>query len=88
MPTLPQGENIMREESQDQDPDFPDYSPTPEEEAEAGFYFFIQDLNSYTQSGKWGPRIWNSVDAETRKIWTNYVMLEQTGQRLTGWKEK
>ena len=70
--------------SHKEDPDewSPIYEPTPEEEAEAAFYFFIQDLNHYAQSGKWGPRIWNAVGEETRQVLRNQVMLEKVGINL------
>ncbi len=53
--------------------------PTPEEEAEASFYFFIQDVQTYSKAGKWGPRIWQSLDEETKEIWRNMTRLESLG---------
>jgi hypothetical protein len=58
---------------------FIDASPTPEEEAEASFYFFIKDVETYTKSGKWGPRIWKSLDEETKEIWRNMMRVELMG---------
>lgn len=58
--------------------------PTPEEEAEAAFYFFIQDLNHYAQNGKWGPRLWESISEETRCIIRNQVKLEMMGYDMKG----
>lgn len=62
--------------------DFDIGQPTPEEEAEAAFYFFIQDLNHYAQNGKFGPRIWNSVSEETRRVLTNQVVFRDVGPKF------
>jgi hypothetical protein len=75
---LSQKENTMREANTDED-GFIDASPTPEEEAEASFYFFIQDVQTYTKSGKWGPRIWQSLDEETKEIWRNLLRCDMMG---------
>lgn len=65
----------MREAKEGIEPD----GPTPEEEAEAAFYFFIQDLNHYAQSYKFGPRIWKAVSEDTRTILENQMMLSALG---------
>lgn len=64
--------------------DFAVGQPTPEEEAEASFYFFIQDLNHYAQSGKFGPRIWKSASEETRLVFSNQVKLDMLGVKVEG----
>lgn len=58
--------------------------PTPEEEAEASFYFFIQDVQTYVKSGKWGPRIWDSLDEETKEVLRNQVKMEMAGYSMKG----
>jgi hypothetical protein len=63
--------------------DFAVGQPSPEEEAEASFYFFIQDLNHYAQSGKFGPRIWEAASEETRRILTNQVVFNDVGPKFT-----
>ena len=61
------------------DEDFDIEEPTPEEHAEASFYFFIQELNHYAQSGKFGPRIWKAASEETRQVFRNQVKIEDLG---------
>jgi hypothetical protein len=63
--------------------DFSVGQPSPEEEAEAAFYFFIQDLNHYAQSGKFGRRIWEAASEETRRILTNQVVFKDVGPKFT-----
>lgn len=58
--------------------------PSPEEEAEASFYFFIQDVQTYFKNGKWGPRIWKCLDEETRTIIRNQVKMEMVGYDMEG----
>lgn len=58
------------------------YQPSPEEEAEASFYFFIQEFNHYAQSGKFGPRIWDSISEETRSIIRNQVVFKDVGPKF------
>lgn len=69
----------MREAKEGYEPDDAFLGPTPEEEAEAAFYFFIQDLNHYAQSYKFGPRIWKAIGEETRTILENQMMLSALG---------
>lgn len=60
---------------QDEFEDFNANQPSPEEESEASFYFFINDLSFYLKSGKWGPRIWQALGEEEREIISNIVHL-------------
>lgn len=76
MQTMPQTEDSSREEAED--------FTTSEEDAEASFHFFIQDVNWYVQNGTWGPKIWEALSEETRLILSNFVHLQDMGYKMKG----
>ncbi len=78
----------MHQLSPDEDFSGEEASPTSEESAEASFHFFIKDCEWYAKNGKYGPRLWKSLDEETKAILKNQMMLEEMGYQIKGWQHE